>query len=71
MKKLPFETIEHVIEKYKASEGFDSNAVWNFLGTAHHCGTLANALKNLRMDEILYSWTFETRQAIFEGLFSR
>ncbi len=43
-------------------------AVWNFLGTAHHCGGYLNALANLQMDAELYEWNKETVKAILDGL---
>lgn len=64
MEKIPTE----IIENLASQENVKSIAVWNFLGTAHHCGTVENALANLEMDARLYQWNEETVLAIKEGL---
>ena len=56
------------IEKLAARKNVNETAVWNFLGTAHHCGSIPNALMNLDMDARLYGWNAETKQAIKDGL---
>jgi hypothetical protein len=56
------------IEKLAARKNVNKTAVWNFLGTAHHCGTIFNALMNLDMDARRYGWNAETKKAIKDGL---
>jgi hypothetical protein len=64
MTKLTSEQIETFANRPKVRKV----AVWNFLGTVHHCGTYFNALSNLDLDEKLYKWNKETVRAIFEGI---
>ena len=67
MNKIPREKIENLANRARVNE----TAVWNFLGTAHHCGTIPNALMNLNMDSQLYAWNKETKQAIQDGLLDK
>jgi hypothetical protein len=64
MNKIPRDEIEKLANRAKVNE----TAVWNFLGTAHFCGSIPNALMNLDMDARLYGWNKETTQAIRDGL---
>jgi hypothetical protein len=64
MERIPQERIE----KLAARKGVKVEAVRNFLGTAHHCGTLPDALMNLNMDARLYGWNQKTINAIRDGL---
>lgn len=64
MTKLTSEQIKKLVYGPKVN----TDAVWNFLGTAHHCGTYYNALANLDMDAKLYKWNKETVRAIYEGI---
>lgn len=63
MKKLTNEEIERF-----AHASTNKDAVWNFLGTAHHCGNYVNAVANLLDDAALYGWNNLTVMAIYEGL---
>lgn len=63
MKPLTHKEIQRFI-----NSDVDQDAVWNFLGTAHHCGSYINALCNLEMDAELYRWNKETVKAIMNGL---
>lgn len=67
MERIPKE----IIESLASRDGVRETAVWNFLGTAHHCGTVANALMNLGMDARLYGWNKETVKAIRDGLLGK
>lgn len=67
MNKIPREEIEKLANRAKVNE----TAVWNFLGTAHYCGSIPNALMNLDMDARLYGWNKETKQAIRDGLLNK
>ena len=67
MNKIPREEIEKLANRAKVNE----TAVWNFLGTAHYCGSIPNALMNLDMDARLYGWNKETKQAIRDGLLDK
>ena len=60
--------LKEEIGPFASRVNVDQEAVWNFLGTAHHCGTYVNALCNLIMDSELYRWNDETINAIMEGL---
>lgn len=51
-----------------AKDSTNEEAVWNFLGTAHHCGGYLNALANLFDDAALYGWNLRTVSAIYQGL---
>jgi len=68
MDKLPEEVIEKIIAKYKDKKGFRELPVRNFLGTVHHCGNVANARANLKMDSIMYKWKPSIVSAIAEGI---
>lgn len=63
MKRLTNEEIEEF-----AINAANKDAVWNFLGTAHHCGNYINAVANLLDDAALYEWDDITMVAIYEGL---
>jgi hypothetical protein len=67
MNKIPREQIEKLANRARVNE----TAVWNFLGTAHHCGSIPNALMNLDMDARMYGWNKETKQAIQDGLLNK
>lgn len=67
MDRIPKEKIEKLANRTNVKE----TPVWNFLGTAHHCGSIANALMNLEMDARLYRWNRETVQAIRDGLLDK
>ena len=67
MDRIPQERIEKLANRPNVK----SIPVWNFLGTAHHCGTLPDALMNLDMDARLYRWNKETIQAIKDGLMGK
>jgi hypothetical protein len=64
MRKLTKQEIQSLANLPNVKE----TPVWNFLGTAHHCGTYLNALANLDMDAKLYRWNQETIRAIYNGL---
>ena len=64
MNKIPREQIEKLANRARVNE----TAVWNFLGTAHYCGSIPNALMNLESDAWMYKWNKETTQAIRDGL---
>jgi len=63
MKRLTNEEIKRFVTAFT-----NNDAVWNFLGTAHHCGNYVNAVANLLDDAASYGWNDETVMAIYEGL---
>jgi hypothetical protein len=67
MNKIPKEEIKKLANRSNVNE----TAVWNFLGTAHFCGNIPNALMNLDMDARIYGWNKETKQAILDGLLNK
>jgi hypothetical protein len=68
MKQITTAQIEKLVSKYQDKPGFRATPVYNFLGTAHLCGSEIDARANLDMDSKMYRWKAPIVKAISEGL---